>query len=573
VDGEYSMCRLLDEAGTSFDAVVGADDYLILAGLPALAERGIRVPDDVAVAGFDDMPEAMVASPPLTTAVPPFAEMGRRGMELLLERISGRTIPETVILPIGLARRNSCGCPERFETQRGAVPAPDLGLARSLRDQFALEARGEGRGDFLDRFRSELEKAADAGADPIGWLQVMAAIQRDSAPWFSALPSEARLMAADLGARAQELVAETIRRQLTRRRVTLAARHSNIRALSERLSGVYDLERQMDVVASLLVRMGIAGCYISLFADPEDPTGEARLVLAQGQEGRRVLPPEGLAFPASELVPGPRTAAAPGLSRLAQALFFGRERLGFVVFEIEGKENALLCEILRWEISGVLKGAAEFRAQMAAAAEKATMLKELQHRIKNSISIIAGIVGLESEEAAQSETRTALSKLQTRIMAIGDLYEALYDSGDAGKIDLADYLSRVVDSAAKGIGAGPGRVSFESRGEGCEMDLKRAVSLGLIVNELVTDSLKHAFPDGRSGDVGVRLYREAEELAIEVWDDGVGFPAGFDPAESESFGLKMVSLLAAQVRGKLAFSNRGPGANTSLRLAAFPKET
>jgi two-component sensor histidine kinase len=188
--------------------------------------------------------------------------------------------------------------------------------------------------------------------------------------------------------------------------------------------------------------------------------------------------------------------------------------------------------------------------ERTAAQEKATLFKELQHRVMNSMGIIASLVSLEAGRAESSEAREVLSNLELRISALASLYDILYDTGGVGKIGLDDYLGRIVDSAAQSLGADTKGISFDRDIEPVSIDLKRAVSLGLILNELVTDCLKYAFPDGRLGRVFVRLSQKGSDLSLEISDDGVGLPPGFDPSRVEGFGLNLVNLLTEQLGGR-----------------------
>jgi Transcriptional regulators len=613
VEGGEALAAMLDAAPSLPDALVGADDNLVLSASNELKARGIRIPEDIALAGFDNLPECLAVSPTLSSAAPPFFAMGRRALEIVVDRIEGRAVPESELLPVSMARRRSCGCSghdsPRSPADRDAVSdvLPALGLealpsgacaavspfvdegwdavssalpdtlseggrelCRALWKLFAAESLGcEGASNsFFPSFERELNRAQGTGADASAWLRIFTAAQSGAASWAAGLPLEARLRAARLRDRAQALLAEEIGRQIARRQVSLSERNALVRELGERLGVAQDLDAQMEIVSRYLARLGIPGCCISLFSDPADPSGEARLVLAFHGGRRLALPDDGLVFRAPDLIPDAIAAEIPGFSRLALSLFFGREASGFVVFDIESKEDAPLCETLRWQISWALKSAAVIREEKAAAAAKATMLKELQHRVKNSMSLIAAIAGIEADGAALPETKEALASLQARIVAVGDLYEVLYDSGGMDEVDLADYLGRVVDTTAESLGGGAGRVAFDRSLERCAMDLKRAVSLGLIVNELITDSLKHAFPEGRAGRIGVRLSREGSDLVLEVRDDGIGFPSGFEPELAEGFGLQMIYLLARQLDGSVVFEAGNPGTKTTLRLAA-----
>ena len=203
----------------------------------------------------------------------------------------------------------------------------------------------------------------------------------------------------------------------------------------------------------------------------------------------------------------------------------------------------------------------------AMAAEKATLFKELQHRVKNSLGIMASLIGIEAGKARNDDVRATLETLESRVSALALLYDMLYDSGGIDEVPLASYLESVVASAASSLGA-------DSRGIrlGCDLaaasiDMRRAVSLGLAVNELVTDCLKYAFPEGRAGIVGVSLRLEAGYYVVVVADDGVGLPPGFDPESGHGFGLKLVSLLSRQLGAEFVIESKR-GSSFTLRIPA-----
>ena len=592
LNGTEAMRAILREGHPVFDAVVGTNDMFAIEAMSVLSEQGLRIPDDVAVAGFDNMSESQATPVPLTSADPPFPAMGRRAIEIVIDLLEGKSAPEVEVMPIGLVKRRSCGCRHVGPPAVRSVPelsrdglveevwalvakssreqgrAADEDLLRELWGLFAAEVLGDAGDGFLPALERATKHVVEAGADPSAWPRLLAAMQRASSPWTASLPYEARIRAGELWSGAFELTAEAIQGQMARKNVAFSMRYAALRSLSERLGSIHQVREQMDIISKQLERLGISGCYLSLCTDPGDLSGEARLILAHDDSGRIELPPEGLCFPAPELILRAARRGSRRRSLLTLALYFGPDTLGFAVFEIERKEDALICEVFRWQLSGALKGGAAIRAERAAAEEKAVLLKELQHRVKNSMGIISSIIGVEASEASQPETRHALASLESRMAAIGDLYEELFDSGDISSVDLSAYLRRVVESSVASIGEGGGRIALDLSLESHELDLKRAVSLGLIVNELVTDSLKHAFPGGRTGTIGLRLSLEGKALVLEIRDDGVGFPIGFDPESSKGFGLRMVGLLAEQIGMKLEFLPGGPGARTRLSLDA-----
>lgn len=199
------------------------------------------------------------------------------------------------------------------------------------------------------------------------------------------------------------------------------------------------------------------------------------------------------------------------------------------------------------------------------AKEKERLLREFQHRVKNSMAMISGIASIESHNSSSQETQAALRKIETRIGALASLYDLLYISGSIEEIELSDYLGRVVDSAATGHGADARGIAVELSAEGIRIDVKRAVSLGLMVNELVTNSLKYAFPDGRRGRIAVRLFLEGGKIALAVEDDGIGVEEA-RLADGSGFGLTLVRSLAAQLDASLSL--RGDrGLRVELRLS------
>jgi two-component sensor histidine kinase len=205
--------------------------------------------------------------------------------------------------------------------------------------------------------------------------------------------------------------------------------------------------------------------------------------------------------------------------------------------------------------------------EKTAVLEKATLLKELQHRVKNSISIISSLVRIEEREAASPEAKAILVKLESRTEALASLYDILYATGSIEKIGLGGYLGSVIDFAAESLGADAKSIAFDRDIEPITIDLKRAIAIGLVLNELVTDSVKHAFPAGRGGRIMVRLAREGNELVLMIEDDGVGLPFDFEPSRGKGYGMTIVGALAMQLNAEFTARSEG-GARFVLRMPA-----
>jgi len=202
--------------------------------------------------------------------------------------------------------------------------------------------------------------------------------------------------------------------------------------------------------------------------------------------------------------------------------------------------------------------------------EKDTLFRELQHRVKNTLAMIDSLVSLESQQTAAPEAHAALENLHSRIGIIATLYTMLYADGESGGIRLDDYLSKLATSLVEAFADEGGRVALRLDLDELTAEAKSASAFGLILNELITNALKYAFPGGRDGVVSVRLKREGELAVLEVADDGVALPEGFDPARSTGLGFKLVDMLAKQLGGEIYFE-QSQTKRFGIRTGAMPK--
>lgn len=198
-------------------------------------------------------------------------------------------------------------------------------------------------------------------------------------------------------------------------------------------------------------------------------------------------------------------------------------------------------------------------AMALALKEKERLLKEVHHRVKNNLQIITSLLRIETTRAAESATKQVLKDMQARILAMALLHETLYKSGNFGRVELGAYLQQLAQQFFRAQALTSGPVELQLAIEPVEVDIDQAIPCGLIVNELLTNALKHAFPSGRSGFVRVRLdSEESGPVTLQVSDNGIGLPPDFDSRRGTSLGLQLVSDLARQVSGELVV---GPGSS------------
>jgi PAS domain S-box-containing protein len=190
--------------------------------------------------------------------------------------------------------------------------------------------------------------------------------------------------------------------------------------------------------------------------------------------------------------------------------------------------------------------------------DKNTLLKELYHRVKNNLQLIISMFNLQLRPLPEGEARQALVEAAGRVRAMALVHERLYQTGTLASIRLDGYVSDLCEQLAGAASAPRRGIAVRVEAAPLEVGLDVAVPLGLLLNELVTNSLKHGFPDGRRGCVLVRLVRAADDtVRLTVSDDGVGLPAGMSRTSPQTLGLKLVSALSEQLRARFTLDAHG----------------
>lgn len=184
----------------------------------------------------------------------------------------------------------------------------------------------------------------------------------------------------------------------------------------------------------------------------------------------------------------------------------------------------------------------------SALAEKTVLIKEVHHRVKNNLAVISSLLGMRADITVHPEARLALEESQQRVASIALIHEHLYGNDHLDRINFGEYTQQLVDQLCITFVKEPHRISVTVDVDELELGIDCAVPCALIINELITNAFKYAFPDGRTGHVGVSS-REVPPgmIKLAVYDDGVGMPEGFDWQRSASLGLQIVQILAKQL--------------------------
>jgi PAS domain S-box-containing protein len=186
--------------------------------------------------------------------------------------------------------------------------------------------------------------------------------------------------------------------------------------------------------------------------------------------------------------------------------------------------------------------------------EKDVLLKEIHHRVKNNLQVISSLLNLQSGYVQDEKTHELFRESQNRVRSMALIHEKLYQSEDLTRIDLGEYVLSLVSMLFRSYGTHASTVKLETRLDPVFLNIDTAIPVGLLVNELVSNSLKYAFPNGRAGMIGIDFrVLDKEEFVLSVRDNGIGLPAEFDLDKAPSLGLRLVRILATQMGGELTF--------------------
>lgn len=324
-----------------------------------------------------------------------------------------------------------------------------------------------------------------------------------------------------------------------------------------------------------------AGFRVRLAAD-----GEAGLALARaepfdavaldhympGRDGLEILP-ELLALPGAAPVIFVTAAEEPRIA--VAALKEGAA--DYVVKDVQGAFLELLGSAIRQSIAEVVLRRGKERAEQELresrdrleqlAAEQALLLREVNHRVANSLQLISSLIQLQARRVGDPEARGVLQRAVERVEAVSLVHRRLYTSVDVAHVRMDHYLDGLVEELRSAVTAEEAGRRIELRAEPVQIETDRAVALGLIVNELVTNALKYAYPAGQPGEIRISFGAGGgSPLALVVEDDGVGYPPDDAAPQGTGLGNVIVSAMARTARGTVTLDRGHTGTRFVLAL-------
>jgi two-component sensor histidine kinase len=218
-------------------------------------------------------------------------------------------------------------------------------------------------------------------------------------------------------------------------------------------------------------------------------------------------------------------------------------------------ENARLYRRSQQEIDERMRAEEQIKTSLE---EKVVLLKEIHHRVKNNLQVISSLLNLQSQSIRDREALEIFKESQNRIRSMALIHEKLYRSHDLAKINFAEYVRSLASFLVRSYRAQAGPVGLKVQADDVALSIDAAVPCGLIVNELVSNALKYAFPDGREGEIRVVLQPDHDQhMTLVVGDNGVGFPDDVDFRDTESLGMQLVNTLVEQLDGTIELHKEG----------------
>lgn len=197
------------------------------------------------------------------------------------------------------------------------------------------------------------------------------------------------------------------------------------------------------------------------------------------------------------------------------------------------------------------------------------LVKEMNHRIANSLQVVSYLLTLQGRAAGDAAQR-ALAAAAGRIDAVAVVHRRLYRADGTGAIDFKSYLDDLCANLRRAVSAAEQRHVVAVEADPVDLPSWRATALGLIVNELVTNAVKHAYPAGEAGPIAVGFFAAADEHRLTVADEGQGLPADVDPASARGIGMRIIRILVQQLGGTITFANAREGRGTLVSVRYRP---
>jgi two-component sensor histidine kinase len=229
--------------------------------------------------------------------------------------------------------------------------------------------------------------------------------------------------------------------------------------------------------------------------------------------------------------------------------------------DVSGKEHWVAVQA---DITEQVQAQEQIQASLR---EKEVLLQEVHHRVKNNLQVISSLLYLQATKAERPDTRELFRSSRNQIHSMALVHEKIYGSGDLARVDFHGYVRDLTTSLLQSYGAASAWIDLALNVEQLQLGIDLAIPCGLIINELVTNALRHAFHERQQGHIGIDFQRSDGYYHLQIKDDGRGLPPAIDPETTPSLGLQLVSTLVEQLEGSLDIQRAG-GTRFNIRFPA-----
>lgn len=449
--GDFSMhsgieaTRELLSRNIAIEAIVAADDNMILGALIELQRQGIEVPGDIALVGFDDVEETHFSVPPITTVHQPIQDQASKALELVLAQINGQVIPAKTFLPTDLVVRRSCGCGidniDRIaENHLGSfastsvakdallseivhilspVIAPDFAGETQFVNTFFKAVDNNDGSVFFDSLR-DLMNSVNLSRNSLSVLQNLVStfrryIRRPSLSDVKVVQAENILHQARIQ------IAGYIEQQHGKKNLEISNRNLIHREIGQGILSTLDMSELLEVIAENISEIDMKSCFIALYTDQNPALEKSQLLFFYEQDKPENFDIEQKVFLSKELLPDNMLRFEQRRSLIVESLYFREEQLGFVVFEMDGQDSQIFAT-LRQQISSALKGALLLKRYEQKAEELTKYRNHLEELVENRTKELTKTnERLEQEihkrSQVEQEIRELNSELEQRVEA------------------------------------------------------------------------------------------------------------------------------------------------------------
>lgn len=578
VGGKHMMSTLLDQHRVHFDAVAGCNDTAAVEAMEFLLARGIRVPEDVSVVGFDNIPLSRVVTPLLTTVPWRMYERGRQAGRLMLSMLAGESVLTQVLLPTHLIVRQSCGCQDPAVVQAKvespfAITSDTFNreqclsvLEQAIEDKerppesldeflgsFLDELQGKASGIFLSTLERILRQAVTIGGDISAWQLAVSILRNQLLPTLLN-DQPTMLRAEDLWHQARVMIGERSRRIRAHKEWQARQQTLHLRRINHGLMTTTNVPALMDVLVEELPQLGISGCHLALYEDPIKPTAGCRWVLAFDENGRSDLGIAGRRIASRPFAMGSEMPCDKPYHLLVMPLYFQDEQLGLIRFM--QKPIGDVYEMLRDEISIALKGirlaeqnvrlyqhalkaerAAQDGRHLAEQADhlKSSFLSMVSHELLTPLVLLVGLSEMMLRKSAGEHKplpehyRADLARIHLSAQHLGNLVRDVLDltRSQMGQlklvkkpVDLGETLKPVM-LVGEQMARDKGLAWHVQVPQRLPMVYGDASRLQQIVLNLVTNAVKFTI----HGSVKMSVQVQDGTITVCVSDSGLGVPS------------------------------------------------